>query len=70
MFGGHNARRKLGGPEMYAVARRALIAGEEEGKMYAKIWVVREAWEGLVWNLWSLRFCTKAHCYLCLVSLV
>ena len=33
MFGGHNASRKFGGPEMYAVARRALMAGEEEGKM-------------------------------------
>jgi hypothetical protein len=32
ILGGHNASRKLGGPEMYAVARRALMAGEDEGK--------------------------------------
>ncbi len=42
MFGGHSAKRKFGGPEIYAVARRALTAGEEEGKRYAKIWVVNE----------------------------
>jgi len=27
MLGGHSARRKFGGPEMYSVARRALTAG-------------------------------------------
>ena len=43
MFGGHSANRKFGGPEMYAVARRALIAGDDAGNKYAKIWVVNEA---------------------------
>jgi hypothetical protein len=28
MLGGQNARRKFGGPEMYRVARRALMAGD------------------------------------------
>jgi hypothetical protein len=62
MFGGHSARRKFGGPEIYAVARRALIAGEDEGNRYAKIWVVNEACAGWFLTLWSLRFWTKAQC--------
>jgi hypothetical protein len=36
MFGGHNAKRKFGGPEMYNVASSALIAGVP-GKRIAKI---------------------------------
>jgi hypothetical protein len=40
MLGGHSARRKLGGPEMYAVARRALTAGDDEGKRTEKSCVV------------------------------
>ena len=42
MFGGHKARRKLGGPEMYAVARRALIAGFADGKSIENSFVVRD----------------------------
>lgn len=33
MFGGQSASRKLGGPEMYNVARRALTAGVEGKRM-------------------------------------
>lgn len=41
MFVGHSASRKLGGPEMYSVARRALTAGDP-GKRTAKRRVVRD----------------------------
>lgn len=40
MLGGHSASRKLGGPEMYKVARRALTAGLP-GNRKAKILDVR-----------------------------
>jgi hypothetical protein len=40
MFGGQRARRKLGGPDMYAVARSALIAGEADGKRRANSFAV------------------------------
>jgi hypothetical protein len=40
MFGGHSARRKFGGPEMYNVAKRAFTAGEP-GNRTAKIRDVR-----------------------------
>ena len=44
MFGGHSARRKFGGPEMYNVASRALTAGEP-GKRTAKMRDVKvEVW--------------------------
>ena len=59
MFGGHSARRKFGGPEMYAVASRALMAGEEEGKMTEKRRLVREAVEGDDSTLISLSALTK-----------
>lgn len=48
MLGGHSARRKFGGPEMYAVARRALIAGELDGKRKENIRAVMDAFCGLV----------------------
>ena len=35
-LGGQRARRKLGGPDMYSVARRAFTAGFVEGKRRAK----------------------------------
>jgi hypothetical protein len=50
MFGGHNARRKLGGPEMYRVARRAFTAGEP-GNRTAKTREVREEVWGEVASL-------------------
>jgi len=62
MFGGHSAKRKFGGPEMYSVARRALTAGLP-GKRTAKIRDVRvEVW-GEVANLWALRSWTRGHSY-------
>ena len=42
MLVGQRASRKLGGPEMYRVASRALMAGCEEGKSSVKSRVVRE----------------------------
>jgi len=36
MFGGHSARRKFGGPEIYSVARSAFTAGVP-GNRKAKI---------------------------------
>ena len=42
MFGGHNAKRKFGGPEMYAVANRAFTAGDEEGNSTSKSLLVKE----------------------------
>lgn len=41
MLGGHRASRKLGGPEMYSVASRALTAGEPGNRM-AKMRVVSD----------------------------
>lgn len=46
MFGGHNASRKFGGPEMYAVANRAFTAGDEDGKSISKSFEVKDAWGG------------------------
>jgi hypothetical protein len=59
MFGGHSARRKLGGPEMYAVARRALTAGDDEGKRSEKTRVVRDAVGGADLTLSSLMALTR-----------
>ena len=59
MFGGHSARRKFGGPDMYAVARRALIAGDAEGKRTAKILVMREGVDADSSALTRLRVLTK-----------
>lgn len=59
MFGGHNAKRKFGGPEMYAVASRALIAGDEDGKRYAKSLVVRDVVAGVDATLCAARDWTK-----------
>jgi hypothetical protein len=50
ILGGHRARRKLGGPEMYSVAKRALTAGLP-GNRYAKILDVRLDSSGLVATL-------------------
>jgi hypothetical protein len=43
MLGGHSASRKFGGPEIYAVARRAFMAGELEGKRREKMRFVMDA---------------------------
>lgn len=49
---------------MYAVASRAFIAGEEDGKRREKMRVVIEAdWE-VVEILWALSFWMMEHCYL------
>jgi hypothetical protein len=37
------------------------MAGEEEGKMMEKNWLVREADGGADWTLISLRALTKKH---------
>ena len=63
MFGGHSASKKFGGPEIYAVASRAFMAGEEEGKRIAKNFEANDAVSGA-----SSRFCcdncfTKSHSY-------
>lgn len=47
MLGGHNANKKFGGPEIYKVASRALIAGLP-GKRTAKIRDVKVDVWGLV----------------------
>jgi hypothetical protein len=62
MFGGHNARRKLGGPEIYSVARRAFTAGEP-GKRTAKIRDVNVEVCGVVATLCSFNCFTSAHSY-------
>jgi hypothetical protein len=64
ILGGHSARRKFGGPEMYAVASRALIAGELDGKRREKMRAVIEVVCGLVAALYASSFCTTEHCYL------
>ena len=63
-LGGHSARRKFGGPEMYAVASRAFMAGELDGKRMEKMRVVMEADCEVVATLWALSFWTTEHCYL------
>jgi hypothetical protein len=62
MLGGHSAKRKFGGPEMYSVASRALTAGVP-GKRKAKIWAVQLAVVGLEATLWALRASTRGHSY-------
>ncbi len=42
ILGGHSARRKLGGPEIYAVARKAFMAGELDGKREENMCAVKE----------------------------
>jgi hypothetical protein len=61
MFGGQRARRKLGGPDMYAVARRALIAGEDEGKSRANSFAAYEAVSGALRSLSALSDWTIEH---------
>ena len=61
MFGGQSASRKLGGPDMYAVARRALIAGEAEGKRTANSFAVNEAVSGALRSLSASSDRTIAH---------
>ena len=61
MFGGQRARRKLGGPEMYAVARRALIAGEDEGKSRANSFAAYEAVSGALRSFSALSDWTIEH---------
>ena len=61
-LGGQRARRKLGGPEMYNVARRAFTAGFVEGKRRAKRRVENEEVElGEVDWRWRLRDWTTGH---------
>lgn len=55
MLGGHNARRRFGGPEIYAVAKRAFMAGELDGKRRSKMRAAREVFCGLVAALCALR---------------
>ena len=55
ILGGHSARRKLGGPEIYAVARRAFMAGELDGNRTAKMRAVMEAVCGLVAALFAFK---------------
>jgi hypothetical protein len=61
ILGGHSARRKLGGPDIYRVARRALTAGEP-GKRNPKSRDVKLEVVGLEATLCSLRACTRGHC--------
>ena len=63
MFGGQSASRKFGGPEIYVVARRALIAGEAEGKRRANSFAVYEAVSGALRTLSVLSAWTMAHSY-------
>lgn len=68
MLVGHSASRKLGGPEMYSVARRAFTAGEP-GKRIAKARVVKD--EGACAcsaALAALSCCTIGHVYIHRVS--
>lgn len=48
---------------MYAVARRALIAGDDDGKRISNNRVVREAEVGTPLALCSDSCCTISHCY-------
>jgi len=54
IFGGHNARRKFGGPDMYRVARRAFTAGVP-GKRTANMREVTDEVCGEVATLYVLR---------------
>jgi len=60
MFGGHSARRKFGGPEIYSVARRAFTAGEP-GNRTAKMREVNVDVCGVVATLYSFNCFTNAH---------
>jgi len=50
IFGGHSAKRKFGGPEIYSVARIALTAGLP-GNSVAKMRLVSVEVAGLVASL-------------------
>jgi hypothetical protein len=63
IFGGQRARRKLGGPDMYAVARSALMAGEPEGKRMANNFATYEAVFGALRSLSALRDWTIEHSF-------
>jgi hypothetical protein len=63
ILGGHSASRKFGGPDMYAVARRAFMAGELDGKRKEKMRAVVDALCGLVVTLCAFNLWTMEHCY-------
>jgi hypothetical protein len=63
MLGGHSASRKFGGPDIYAVARRAFMAGELDGNRKENMRAVVDALCGLVATLCAFNFWTTEHCY-------
>jgi hypothetical protein len=63
IFGGQSARRKLGGPEMYAVARSALTAGERDGKRTANNLAAYEVVSEALRILSALRDWTMEHSF-------
>lgn len=58
---GTRARRKFGGPEMYAVAVKALRAGEVKGKRVLKARARGDASAGTLWSFPAARDSTILH---------
>jgi hypothetical protein len=53
---------RLGGPEIYRVASRALMAGLL-GKRMEKIWEAQPEVDGFILCRCRFRSCTSGHCY-------
>jgi len=60
---GHKASRKFGGPEIYTVPNRALIAGLVDGNNTRKACCRKEEWAGSLKILWAVMDWRIGHCW-------